>query len=107
MEGEIYPLFSKPVYAKVIDIDVDKIIPLVEDLPTSLPIFPFKKVLNDRLVLFFVLSSIIGRLYIFPSGLEHDVPIIEERTKNRTSLSFNTFLKGKIGSDVGKTGLIL
>lgn len=31
MEGEIYPLFSKPVYAKVIDIDVDKIIPLIEE----------------------------------------------------------------------------
>lgn len=53
------------------------------------------------------MPSIIGRLYIFPSGLEHDVPIIEERTKNRTSLSFNTFIKGKIGSDVSKTGLIL
>ena len=53
------------------------------------------------------MPSIIGRLYIFPSGLEHDVPIIEERIKNRTSLSFNSFTKGKMGSDVGKTGLIL
>ena len=31
MEGGIYPLFSKPVYSKVIDIDVDKIIPLIEE----------------------------------------------------------------------------
>jgi uncharacterized protein (TIGR02466 family) len=51
--------------------------------------------------------AITKRLYLFPSGLEHDVPIIESRTKIRRSLSFNTFVKGTIGYDDKKTELII
>jgi uncharacterized protein (TIGR02466 family) len=53
------------------------------------------------------MPSITGRLYIFPSGLQHDVPFNNDRIKNRTSLSFNTFVKGNIGVDRVLTGLKL
>lgn len=53
------------------------------------------------------MPSITGRLYLFPSGLKHDVPVVKGRTKDRISLSFNTFLKGTLGSDFYKTELIL
>ena len=42
-----------------------------------------------------------GELVIFPSWLRHSVPPNENATKDRISLSFNTFVKGKLyhGSD--------
>lgn len=38
-----------------------------------------------------------GTLYLFPSSLTHDVPGVENDGR-RISLSFNTFIKGAIGS---------
>lgn len=47
-----------------------------------------------------------GALVLFPSNLQHYVPpVISE--KERVSLSFNTYLKGKLGSEVSSTELIL
>ena len=42
-----------------------------------------------------------GELVIFPSWLRHSVPPNENATKDRISLSFNTFVRGKLyhGSD--------
>jgi uncharacterized protein (TIGR02466 family) len=53
------------------------------------------------------MPSITGRLYIFPSGLPHDVSPNKDRTKNRTSLSFNTFVKGTLGKNNNSTELII
>jgi hypothetical protein len=42
-----------------------------------------------------------GDLVLFPSTLHHFVESVQESTtrKERISLSFNTFLKGNLGSD--------
>ena len=53
------------------------------------------------------MPSITGRLYIFPSGLQHDVPADNTREKERVSLSFNTFLTGNIGDEIQMTKLVL
>lgn len=47
-----------------------------------------------------------GMLVLFPSNLEHFVRLTES-TNLRISLSFNTFLKGMIGSKESLTGLHL
>ncbi len=45
-------------------------------------------------------------LLIFPSSLFHSVPTVEH-SKLRVSLSFNTFIKGEIGSSVSLNKLVL
>ena len=45
-----------------------------------------------------------GRLLMFPSNLNHMVPINKEN-KTRISLSFNTFIKGELGSINSSTHL--
>lgn len=47
-----------------------------------------------------------GRLYIFPSNLEHMVQTVSAE-KTRVSISFNTFFKGTMGSNRELTELIL
>jgi uncharacterized protein (TIGR02466 family) len=47
-----------------------------------------------------------GLLILFPSYLAHSVDTVTDKD-TRISLSFNTFLKGDIGSDSELTGLIL
>ena len=47
-----------------------------------------------------------GQLVIFPSHLTHMVQTVET-DETRISISFNTFLKGNIGSDMELTGLKL
>ena len=36
-------------------------------------------------------------LVLFPSWLEHEVQVNEKQTRDRISISFNTFVKGKLG----------
>lgn len=45
-----------------------------------------------------------GKMYIFPSKLQHEVSITETQ-ETRISLAFNTFLKGNIGSEFEITRL--
>lgn len=45
------------------------------------------------------MPAVKGRLYLFPSRMEHDVGKYEEASKNRISLAFNTFAKGFLGDD--------
>lgn len=45
-----------------------------------------------------------GTLILFPSTFEHEVPMTEG-TEIRTSLSFNTFFKGTVGSEIEATWL--
>lgn len=47
-----------------------------------------------------------GVLYLFPSSLHHDVPMIEHDSE-RVSLSFNTFFKGAFGDNGNLTELII
>ena len=42
-----------------------------------------------------------GQLLLFPSSIEHGVPPREDRTTDRISLSFNTFVKGLVSKGVG------
>ena len=46
-------------------------------------------------------------LVLFPSWLEHSVEPNEKATRNRISLSFNTFTKGTLGDNDKLMGLIL
>ena len=46
-------------------------------------------------------------LVLFPSWLEHSVEPNEKATRNRISLSFNTFTKGTLGDNDKLRGLIL
>ena len=48
-----------------------------------------------------------NKLILFPAWLEHGVEQNEKATTNRISLSFNVFVRGNIGSDIGITKLIL
>jgi uncharacterized protein (TIGR02466 family) len=47
-----------------------------------------------------------GRMFIFPSNLEHNVETVKG-TNTRISLSFNTFPMGNFGHDESMTGLHL
>ena len=47
-----------------------------------------------------------GKLYLFPSRLEHRVLEVEGK-KDRWSLSFNTFMKGEFGDQHQRTHLVL
>jgi hypothetical protein len=47
-----------------------------------------------------------GELLLFPSDLTHDVPTVTGDVE-RISISFNTFLVGKIGSNENLTELII
>jgi len=47
-----------------------------------------------------------GKLYLFPSRLEHRVLEVEGK-KDRWSLSFNTFMKGEFGEQHQRTRLVL
>jgi uncharacterized protein (TIGR02466 family) len=51
-------------------------------------------------------EAITGRLVLFPSSLTHMVVAVESE-QTRVSLSFNTFLKGYVGSEDELTGLRL
>ena len=46
-------------------------------------------------------------LFLFPSWIDHGVEPNEEQTKDVISLSFNTFVRGTLGSNEGLTELIL
>ena len=46
-------------------------------------------------------------IILFPSWLHHEVNPNQEATKDRISLSFNTYVRGKIGKDADLTELIL
>ena len=48
-----------------------------------------------------------GELFLFPSWLTHRVDVNEKATKDRISLSFNTFVKGILGSQNNSCELIL
>tara|TARA_R110000737_G_scaffold63434_1_gene90925 strand:- start:836 stop:1546 length:711 start_codon:yes stop_codon:yes gene_type:complete len=48
----------------------------------------------------------IGELIMFPSSTFHQVEVKQGET-TRISLSFNSFYKGALGSDIGLTGLII
>jgi uncharacterized protein (TIGR02466 family) len=39
-------------------------------------------------------------LLLFPSYLDHEVPVLENNSHERISISFNTFLTGNLGSDI-------
>lgn len=52
------------------------------------------------------ISARVGDLLIFPSTLAHSVPI-KTTDDERISLSFNTFIRGKLGEDLNLTGLEL
>jgi uncharacterized protein (TIGR02466 family) len=45
-------------------------------------------------------------LYLFPSWLQHSVPVIEGREEDRISIAFNTYLRGTVSSR-GSTNLVL
>tara|TARA_R110000803_G_scaffold127946_1_gene195321 strand:+ start:554 stop:1192 length:639 start_codon:yes stop_codon:yes gene_type:complete len=47
-----------------------------------------------------------GDLYIFPSNLEHQVRPIEKEGKERISISFNTFVTGKVIAGDNGTGAL-
>ena len=47
-----------------------------------------------------------GRLYLFPSCLEHEVTKVQGN-KDRWSISFNTFIRGEIGEKKSLTHLVL
>ena len=48
-----------------------------------------------------------NELVLFPSWLDHKVDTNEKATTDRISLSFNTFVRGKLGSRADLTELIL
>ena len=48
-----------------------------------------------------------NQLFLFPSWLAHCVELNQNATTNRISLSFNVFLRGKIGNRENLTELIL
>jgi len=50
--------------------------------------------------------AVVGTLYLFPSSLPHSVSPVQAENE-RISISFNTFLKGKLGSELKLTELIL
>ena len=51
-------------------------------------------------------EACVGRLILFPSSLDHNVPTVVGST-TRISISFNTFPVGKIGDTLDLTELIL
>ena len=51
--------------------------------------------------------SIANELFLFPSWLNHMVRLNEKATKDRISISFNTFVKGSLGSQTNLTELLL
>ena len=51
--------------------------------------------------------SIANELVLFPSWLNHQVNVNEKATKDRISISFNTFVKGNLGSQTNLTELLL
>ena len=48
-----------------------------------------------------------NKLVLFPSWLAHKVDLNEKATTDRISISFNTFVTGKLGNQNGLTELIL
>ena len=60
--------------------------------------------LNCQSETFFVKT---GKLLIFPSLLSHEVPKIDTNRKTRISLSFNTFLKGRLGDETETTSVYI
>ena len=52
------------------------------------------------------MPSIKGRLYLFPSILEHEVAKVEGN-KDRWSISFNTFMRGELGEKMSLTHLVI
>ena len=51
--------------------------------------------------------SITNELVLFPSWLNHKVDINEKATKDRISISFNTFVKGNLGTRKDLTEIII
>jgi len=51
--------------------------------------------------------AIAGELVLFPSWLQHKVRPNEKATTDRISISFNTFVRGKLGNKKDLTELIL
>ena len=48
-----------------------------------------------------------NELLLFPSWLNHEVDVNEKATKDRISISFNTFVRGPLGARKNLTELIL
>ena len=48
----------------------------------------------------------VGRLVIFPSSMVHDVDK-NEGTKDRVTISFNTFIRGEMGDPENSNHLII
>jgi len=48
----------------------------------------------------------VGRLVIFPSSMVHDVDK-NKSNKDRTTISFNTFIKGEMGEPENSNHLII
>ena len=61
------------------------------------------KSFNDFNISFRWFHAWTGKLYLFPSTLMHDVPRTSSESKERISISFNTYVKGRIGNNVNKT----
>ena len=80
----------------------DDIIRFTSSIHQSISIYPkhYTK-LNSIVVDRFITQ---GDLIIFPSHLQHNVPLITGQ-HTRISLSFNTFIKGSIGNEEGLTFL--
>ena len=51
--------------------------------------------------------AIAGELVLFPSWLQHKVQPNEKATTDRISISFNTFVRGKLGNNKELTELII
>ena len=51
--------------------------------------------------------AITNELILFPSWLDHEVDVNENATKDRISISFNTFVRGNLGTRKDLTELIL
>jgi uncharacterized protein (TIGR02466 family) len=52
-------------------------------------------------------NSINNELFLFPSWLEHSVPQNFKATKDRISLAFNVFVKGRVGDQEALNELII
>ena len=71
--------------------------------------FPIKMIFSEQNdlnsdILYF--KTEVNRLFLYPSTLEHSVPK-NQSDKDRISLAFNTFIKGSVGCNQRKDGLIL
>lgn len=96
--------FLSGVFYVNVDSDVDRIIFHRKEMVFPLVVEPceFNLLNSDS----WAINVKNGDLLLFPSTLEHEVPVKKESNK-RVSISFNTFIKGSIGTDSNLTQLQL